>query len=292
MQTEPSKELVGVIGLGLMGTALTERLLGHGYRVAVWNRTRAKADPLLDRGAVWSDNPLAGCQRVIVSLYNTEAVEQVLGQMQGGLHAGLIILDTTTGEPAQTAALGARLAAQGVRYLDAPISGSSEQTRRGEATVIVGGDRQAFELCADLWQVMGAKVFHVGACGSAAKMKLISNLVLGLNRAALAEGLAFAEALGVSAAAALDVMAGSNAYSRAMDTKGRKMVEGDFTVQARLTQHLKDLRLMLEVAEAAGMKLPLTDTHRRLMEQAEAAGLGDLDNSAIIEVLRKLGSGP
>lgn len=292
METQPNRETIGVIGLGLMGTALTERLLGHGYPVVVWNRTREKAAPLLGRGAVWSDNPLASCQRAILSLYNTEAVEQVLGQMQGGLHDGLIILDTTTGEPTQTAALGARLATQGVRYLDAPISGSSEQTRRGEATVIVGGDRQAFEACADLWPVMGAKVFHVGVCGSAAKMKLISNLVLGLNRAALAEGLAFAEGIGVPPAAALEVMAGSNAYSRAMDAKGRKMVEHDFTVQARLSQHLKDVRLMIEAAEAVGMKLPLTDMHRRLMEQAEAAGLGDLDNSAIIEVLRKAQPGP
>ena len=134
---------------------------------------------------------------------------------------------------------------------------------------------------------MGAKAFHVGLCGSAARMKLISNLVLGLNRAVLAEGLAFAEALGVSPAAALEVMAGSNAYSRAMDVKGRKMVERDFSVQARLSQHLKDVRLMLDAAAAAGLSLPLTETHRRLMEQAEAAGYGEQDNSAIIEVLRK-----
>ena len=288
---EPQTESrsVGMIGLGLMGTALAERLLEHGYRVAVWNRTRGKADPLLARGAQWSDNPLAACERVILSLYSSEAVEQVIGQMQGGLHAGLIILDTTTGAPAQTAALGARLAAQGVRYLGAPISGSSQQTRRGEATVIVGGEHEAVQACADLWPVLGAKFFHVGPCGSAAKMKLITNLVLGLNRAALAEGLAFAEALGVSPAAALEVMAGSMAYSRAMDAKGRKMVERDFTVQARLTQHLKDVRLMLQAAEAAGVKLPLADVHRRLMEQAEAVGLGELDNSAIIEVLRKPG---
>lgn len=279
---------VGMIGLGLMGTALTERLLEHGSRVTVWNRTREKADSLLTRGAQWSDNPLAICDRVIISLYTTEVVEVVLAELDAGLHAGQIILDTTTGEPEQTAALGARLAARDVQYLDAPISGSSEQTRRGEATVIVGGDRAAFEACADLWRVMGAKTFHVGACGSAAKMKLITNLVLGLNRAALAEGLAFAEAIGVSPAAALEVMAGSNAYSKAMDVKGRKLVERDFTVQARLSQHLKDVRLMLQAAAAVGMELPLADTHRRLMEQAEAAGLGDLDNSAIIEVWRKL----
>ena len=150
-----------------------------------------------------------------------------------------------------------------------------------------GGARTTFEACADLWRVMGARTMHVGSCGSAAKMKLITNLVLGLNRAALAEGLAFAEAIGIAPVAALEVMAGSMAYSRAMDAKGRKMVEHDFTVQARLSQHLKDVRMMLQAAGEAGMPLPLADTHRRLMEQAEAAGLGELDNSAIIEVLRR-----
>ena len=287
METQPDKAPIGMIGTGLMGMALTERLLAHGYRVVVWNRTRTKADPLLARGAAWSDNPLAVCERVIVSLYTTDVVDQVLEEMQAGLRAGQIILDTTTGEPAQTAALGERLAAQGVRYLDAPISGSSEQTRRGEATVIVGGDPETFARCADLWRVMGQKVFHVGPCGSAAKMKLISNLVLGLNRVALAEGLAFAERIGVSPAAALEVMIGSMAYSRAMDVKGRKMVERDFTVQARLSQHLKDVRMMLQAATAAGLSLPLTEAHRQLMERAEAVGLGDLDNSAIIEVIRQ-----
>lgn len=285
-----NNKTVGLIGLGLMGSALTERLLEHGYRVVIWNRSREKADALVARGALWSDNPLATCDRVILSLYTTDVVEEVLAQLDAGLHAGQILLDTTTGEPEQTAALGARLAARGVQYLDAPISGSSEQTRRGEATVIVGGDKTTFEACADLWRVMGAKTFHVGACGSAARMKLITNLVLGLNRAALAEGLAFAEALGVSPAAALEVMIGSNAYSKAMDVKGRKLVQRDFTVQAKLSQHLKDVRLMLQAAQGAGMELPLADTHRRLMEQAEAAGLGELDNSAIIEVLRKPGS--
>ena len=287
MSQRPDQKLVGLIGLGLMGTALTERLLEHGYQVAVWNRTREKATPLIAKGARWSDNPVAACDRVIISLYTTEVVESVLVSLDAGLHAGQVLIDTTTGEPEHAAALGARLAARGVRYLDAPISGSSQQTRDGEATVIVGGDCASFEVCADLWPVMGAKVFHVGPYGSAARMKLITNLVLGLNRVVLAEGLAFAEALGVSPAAALEVMAGCNAYSRAMDVKGRKMVERDFSVQARLSQHLKDVHLMLDAARAAGLSLPLTETHRRLMEQAETAGFGELDNSAIIEVLRK-----
>jgi len=292
MEAKPETDLIGIIGLGLMGTALAERFLEQGFRVVVWNRTREKAGPLLARGARWSENPLSECPRIIVSLYTSQVVTQVLEQMQNGLRAGQVILDTTTGEPAETVALGKRLAARDVCYLDAPISGSSEQTRRGEATIIIGGDDEAIAVCADLLQVMGKKVFHAGVCGNAARMKLISNLVLGLNRAALAEGLAFAEAIGVSSAAALEILMGSAAYSRVMDTKGRKMIEKNFSVQARLSQHLKDVRLILEAAASEGITLPLSELHRQLLERSEASGLGDLDNSAIIEIFRKPGQSP
>ena len=238
--------------------------------------------PLVARGAQWADNPLAVCDRVLISLYTTDTVEEVLGQLDGGLRPGQILIDTTTGEPEQTARLGARLAARGVQYLDAPISGSSEQTRRGEATAIVGGPQEAFAACRDLFDCCVQQTIYAGPCGSGSRMKLVSNLVLGLNRAALAEGLVFAQALGIDLEAALQVLIGSMAYSRIMDTKGRKMIEGDFRTQARLSQHLKDIRLILAAAAAAGQDLPLTETHRRLLEAAEAAGFGDADNSAII----------
>jgi 3-hydroxyisobutyrate dehydrogenase len=132
---------VGMIGLGLMGTAFTQRLLESGYSVWVHNRTREKADPLVALGARWADNPLTVCERVIISLYTTDTVEAVLEQLADGLRPGQILIDTTTGSPKQTAALGERLKARGISYLDAPFSGSSEQTRRGEATAIVGGER-------------------------------------------------------------------------------------------------------------------------------------------------------
>ena len=125
------KKRVGMIGLGLMGTALTERLLDAEYSVWVYNRTREKADPLLARGARWADNPLAECDRVLISLYTTDTVEEVLEQLGDALRPGQILIDTTTGEPEQTARMGARLAERGVHYLDAPISGSSQQTREG-----------------------------------------------------------------------------------------------------------------------------------------------------------------
>jgi hypothetical protein len=125
---------VGMIGLGLMGSALTERLLQAGYTVWVHNRTREKAEPLVARGARWAENPLSDCDRVLISLYTTDTVEEMLDRLSDGLRPGQILIDTTTGEPEQTARLGARLAARGVQYLDAPISGSSQQTRRGEVT--------------------------------------------------------------------------------------------------------------------------------------------------------------
>ena len=140
MQTEPEKERIGLIGLGLMGTALTERLLEHGYRVAVWNRTRDKADPLLARGAEWSDNPLAVCDRVLISLYTSDVVEEVIEQLQAGLRPGQIIIDTTTGEPGQTAALGgaaggprralSRCADLGLERTDAAGRGDSDRGGR------------------------------------------------------------------------------------------------------------------------------------------------------------------
>ena len=134
---------------------------------------------------------------MLISLYTTDTVEEVLGQLDGGLRPGQILIDTTTGEPEQTVRLGTRLAARGVRYLDAPISGSSEQTRRGEATAIVGGPQEAFAACRDLFDCCVQKTIYAGPCGSGSRMKLVSNLVLGLNRAALAEGLVFAQALGI-----------------------------------------------------------------------------------------------
>jgi 3-hydroxyisobutyrate dehydrogenase-like beta-hydroxyacid dehydrogenase len=284
LQSNDAKKPIGVVGLGLMGNAITERLLAAGYPVAVWNRSPQKAEPFLGSGAVWSDNPFRDCDRVIICLYSSDVVAQVIELMQPGLHASQIVIDATTGEPDDCIAMAKKLAPLGVHYLDAPISGSSEQTRMGEAIVMVGGDSSAFDACADLWSALGKSVFFTGESGSASRMKLVTNLVLGLNRVALAEGLSYAKAIGVNQAAALEVLRGSAAYSRAMDIKGQKMLTSDFRVQAKLSQHLKDVRIILSSAEAAGLKLPLSLTHRELLEKAESNGYGEQDNCSIITV--------
>jgi 3-hydroxyisobutyrate dehydrogenase-like beta-hydroxyacid dehydrogenase len=279
-------EPIGLVGTGLFGTALAERLLEDRFPVLVHNRARAKADPLLARGAVWSDNPLAECQRVIFALFTTDQVAQVFERMNSRPLEGRIIVDTSTSDSQQTIAFGRRLARHGVKYLEAPFSGSSEQARNREATALIAGEQDAYLACRDLWDCLAAKTFYVGAWGNAVKMKLVTNLVLGLNRAVLAEGLVFAEAAGINMQDALNVLLNSPAYSRTMDAKGPKMVHGEFSPQARLSQHIKDVRLMLEEAGRGGVSLPISAVHLELLEQAEAAGLGELDNSAIIRIIQ------
>lgn len=265
---------------------MAERLLAAGYPTCVHNRTPAKAESLLARGAVWSDNPLIECRRVIFCLFTSEQVEQMFERMHSRSLGERIVIDTSTSDPQQTVALGNRLANCDVKYLESPFSGSSEQMRNHQATALVSGDHDTFESCGDLWECLAAKTFYVGPWGSAAKMKLVTNLVLGLNRAALAEGLAFADAVGLTMKDALAVLIDCAAYSRIMDAKGPKMVQGDFSPQARLSQHIKDVRLMLEEAKRAGASLPMSTAHLQLLERAEAAGLGELDNSAIIRAIQ------
>lgn len=273
---------IGVIGLGLLGSAIAERLLGDGYGVLVHNRTRAKAEPLIERGAVWSDNPLAECDRIIISLYTSDVVAKVIEQLEDGLHDGQILVDTTTGTPSDAESLALRLESKGVQYLDAPVSGSSEQAKQGQVTILVGGTMKGFSDAKELFDCLAKKVIYVGGSGNGSRLKLVSNLVLGLNRAVLAEGLALAKAMGLNAELTLAVLKDSAAYSGVMDTKGRKMINGDFTTQARLSQHLKDVRLILEQGNKLEQDLPLSKLHAFLLSELEHQGLGDLDNSAII----------
>lgn len=282
------RRTVGVIGLGLLGTALCERLLAFGYPIHVYNRTREKAEALLRLGAQWSDNPLAACDITVICLYTTDVVEQVLSQLEDGLRPGQILIDTTTGDPSQTSALGQRLAERGVLYLEVPIAASSEQTRQGEALAIVAGPQDAFEASREVIRCLAPKTHYVGPWGNAAKMKLVNNLVLGLNRVALAEGLLFSEAIGIPMQHALNVLKDGNAYSVVMDVKGQKMIEGDFSVQAKLSQHKKDIGIVLSEAERAGIALPLSELHFQLLQRAESNGLGELDNSVIIQALEQM----
>lgn len=287
---EPARENspVGLIGIGLMGTALAERLLAANFDVLGWDVSPERRDTFTTLGGRVADSiehVLTTCRRIILSLPSHETVAAVLQSNEDAFGAEQIVIDTSTGDPDAAVYQSARLAHRGVEYLDATISGSSQQLRDRTAVFLIGGTEPAFHACVDILNCLTAKAHHVGPAGSGARMKLVTNLVLGLNRAALAEGLWFAESLGLDLQQTLFLLRESMSYSRIMDTKGEKMLRGDFTPQAKLSQHLKDVNLMLAAATQVDATLPMTEAHRCLLEAAMQMGLGDLDNSAILKAI-------
>jgi 3-hydroxyisobutyrate dehydrogenase-like beta-hydroxyacid dehydrogenase len=284
---------LGLIGIGLVGSALAGRFR-HAGRSVVGYDPRTEARDNLSAGGGQAADSAVGVVRqtpvVVLSLPDSDAVEAVIREIEPAL-PGRTVIDTTTGDPERTAALGARLKSVGVDYLDATIVGSSRLVREGQAVVLCGGEPDVYRRCVGLLDTFAAREFHVGPWGSGARMKLVVNLVLGLNRAVLAEGLALARAGGFDLTVALEVLRSGAAYSRVMDAKGRRMIEGDFAAEARLSQHHKDVRLILEAAARTGAMLPLTQLHDFLLADLERRGFGDLDNSAIIRAYDPPGEG-
>ena len=277
---------VGLIGVGLVGSALAERLRMAGLSVVAYD---LRPECLTGLTAAPSARAAAeSAPLVLLSLPDSDVVAEVIGEILPVL-TGRTVVDTTTGDPDRTAALGQRLKAAGAEYVDATISGSSRQVRDGTVAVMAGGEPEAVRRCERLFGLFASKWFHVGPWGSGTRMKLVVNLVLGLNRAALAEGLAFARAIGFDLGAALEVLKAGPAYCRVMDTKGPRMISGDFTAEARLSQHHKDVRLILAAAGRAGLDLPLSRVHDRLLVDLEGQGMGDLDNSAILHAFEPPG---
>jgi 3-hydroxyisobutyrate dehydrogenase-like beta-hydroxyacid dehydrogenase len=276
---------IGLVGLGLLGSALADRLLSKGWSVSGFDVDAERCAALADSGgvALTDLSDIAAFDLIVLSLPTSQVVADVVFSLRDELRAGQTIVDTTTGSPADVESVAKVLAGLGVDYLDATVGGSSRQARDGDVIVMAGGPVDAFDRCRGLFDDLSKRMFHLGPAGSGSKMKLAVNLVLGLNRAVLAEGLGLAESLGLDAATTLEVLKVGPAFSAVMDTKGEKMLQRDFAAEARLIQHLKDVKLVLDTGTAAGARLPMSDIHRILLENLVEAGHGDLDNSAIIK---------
>jgi 3-hydroxyisobutyrate dehydrogenase-like beta-hydroxyacid dehydrogenase len=279
---------IGLVGVGLLGTALAERMLAARLAVVGFDLEASRGQRLRELGgqrAASSDEVASRCDRIVLCLPDSRVVGDVIDRLGDRLKSGTLIVDATTGDPDETSSLAERLATRGVGYVDATIAGSSQQARDGQATVIVGGAEDDVCGASPVLSSWSDRRFHVGPAGSGARMKLIINLVLGLNRAALAEGLALAVACGIDTAAALNVLKATPAHSAVMETKGPKMVSRDYEPQARLAQHLKDVLLICELARRSGAWVPLSEVHQSLLETAVQLGYGEADNSAVIEAL-------
>jgi 3-hydroxyisobutyrate dehydrogenase-like beta-hydroxyacid dehydrogenase len=284
----PPPSPVGLVGIGLMGEVCARRLIAAGFSVIAFDIDPAKTKRLeAIGGRAGSFAEIAAkCDPTVLAVFSTDQVEDVVEHQLLPAAAGKIVLCTSTCDPDRIAALAARVAGR-LRFLETLVSGTSEQVRVGDGVGLIGGDPGVAAAVAPVLDALFPRRFHIGKAGDGGRAKLAINLILGLNRMALAEGLVFAERLGLDPAAFLKVARASAASSQVMDTKGPKMVRGDFAPEGYVRQHLKDVHLMLEQAEHVGQTLPLLEVHAQALEACMRHGEGDADNSIIIEEIRR-----
>lgn len=284
---------VGVIGIGLMGMACARRMRAAGLELLGYDVDAGKLDAFVGIGgkrAASVAQIARECRMVVMAVFNTDQVEQTVDALAAAVPAGappLITVCVSTCDPDRITKLVARTAADKLRYVEAPVSGTSQQTEAGDALGLIGGDPAAAQEAGHVLDAICPRRHHLGAAGNGGRAKLAINLILGVNRAALAEGLVFAQKLGLDPGAFLNVARESAAQSQVMDIKGPKMVSGDYTPHGFISQTRKDFLLMLEQAKARGQGLPLAETYVGIVDGCVAAGEGELDNSAVIEEIRR-----
>lgn len=287
-------EKIGLIGVGLMGSAMSEQLIDAGYEVQGFDIDTKRLNDLEKRGGVAAPSPgaaIEGAQAVILSLMTSDVIREVCFGAGGIVEAkpsDLLVIDTSTSRPEDSVANAEKLRGNGVAFVDASLSGSSPMIRTKNIVAMVGGERADFERAKPILETFARSVYHLGANGAGARTKLIVNLILGLNRMAVAEGLCLGMKSGMDMETLLTVLKDSFAYSKAMENRGERMINADYDdPMSRLFQHHKDVGLMLEQGQNMGSPMPLLSALKQVLVSAEATGLGQLDTSAIIEVLRR-----
>jgi len=284
----PPQTPVGLIGVGLMGEVYAARLISTGFGVIGFDVDPARMRRLVQLGGrAGSLAEIAQqCDPIVIAVFSTDQVEDVVEGALAPAAARKIVICTSTCDPDRIAAVGARVA-QALRFLEVPVSGTSVQVRQGDGVGLIGGDVKTAQIAAPVLDALFPTRFHIGEIGDGGRAKLAINLILGLNRLALAEGLVFASRLGLDPAAFLQVARASAAGSQVMDVKGPKMVAGDFAPEGRVRQTLKDVHLMMDQARRIGQDLPLVNVHAAVLEACVRQGEAESDNSIVIEEIRR-----
>jgi 3-hydroxyisobutyrate dehydrogenase-like beta-hydroxyacid dehydrogenase len=283
---------VGFIGLGIMGSRMAANLVRAGHELVVFNRTLATADAwAAEHGAAVAATPAeaaAGAEVVITMVVDGPQVEAVLLGEDGVVHgasAGLLCVDSSTIAPTHTRRIGASLAERGLRFMDAPVTGSSPKAEDGTLTIMAGGAAEDFERARRLFEAMGELIVHVGALGDGEMLKLINNAVAAVNAATVGEALLVARRTGVDLDALERVMGAGSGGSAMLALKAGTMRRHDYTTLFKLEHMLKDVRLCLEEGQAAGVPFASAALVAEVLTAAAGRGLGEADFAALIEVL-------
>ena len=286
------KVSVALLGLGTMGSGMAHNLLKAGFPLAVYNRTRAKAEPFAAQGAGVASTPAeaaSGAQVIFSMLADDNASRDAWTGKDGALQAataGTILVESSTVSPAWIAELAGLAASRGLHLLDAPVTGSRVQAEQGQLTFLVGGSEAALGKITPMLRAMSKEIVHLGPVGSGASMKLLNNFLCGVQVASLAEGLAWLEQSGLDRDKALQILKNGAPGSPLLSAISARMVSRDYKVNFLLRLMAKDLAYAHATAESTGIDLTTASNALRLFERAAAEGHAEEDMSAVVEALR------
>src|SRR6516165_10095406 len=285
---------LGFVGLGVMGSQMVDRLLGKGHTVTGYNRTRAKAEWLVEKGMHWADSPraVAVASDYTFAMVTNDAALAAITEGPDGLLAGLgpakIFIDMSTVSPTVSRALAAKVRSRGADMVDAPVSGSVITLLEGKLSVMVGGRKETFDKILPLLSDIGRKVTHVGDNGLALAMKIATNLSLAVQMLAFSEGVLLAEKSGIAREIAVDVLTHSAIASPMIQYRGPFVLSQPEEAWFNVNMMQKDLLLALELGRQVNVPLPTTAVVNEFMTAARAMGLEDKDFAVVFEVLARL----
>jgi 3-hydroxyisobutyrate dehydrogenase-like beta-hydroxyacid dehydrogenase len=268
--------------------------MGAGHALTVWNRTADKAKSLCAAGAIWADSPTAVARAsdvVITMVTDSAASEQVscgAGGILEGAHPGLIMIDMSSITPDTSRSIAARAGAHDVPMLDAPVTGAPKVASEGKLGIMVGGPREVFDACLPIFHVMGGKIVYAGVNGMGTTLKLVNNLILGVSIHAAAEALVLATKAGLDPQTVIEITSVGGARTGAMETRGPRMVQRDFSPHFSVSNMYKDLSNAVKLAEECGVSLPVAGAAREILRAAKSQGKGDQDSCVVMTVLESL----
>lgn len=284
------------IGLGIMGLPMAARLQEAGHPLFLHTRTKSKASPLVNRGAKYMASPMEAAAKadvVFICVTDTPDVQQVILGEKGIIHSarsGLIVVDHSTISPAATREMAAKLSKKGAKLLDAPVSGGDVGAKNGTLSIMVGGEKKAFATVEPILRNMGKVITHCGTSGSGQLTKLVNQILVGVTLAGVAEAMVFAKKNGLDLEKTISAVGGGAGGSWQLLNLGPKMVKNDNRPGFMIDLIQKDLRLLMQSAEASNTSLPAASLVHQLFTAAQASGHGKDGTQAIHTVLEKLAS--
>jgi 3-hydroxyisobutyrate dehydrogenase-like beta-hydroxyacid dehydrogenase len=288
---KPLMKRIGIIGVGLLGSAVASRLLKSGFVVTGHDTRPERVKALQPSGLIPTETiaeVAADADAVFTILPTLESVEATIFALIETVPRSCTLIQMSTISPELARRLAQTAAANAVGFLDAPMSGTSAMVEHGDCAIFVGGDRSRMDLCQSIFDAIAKKTVYVGTAGMASLAKLAANLLVALNTAALAEALVLAAKGGVAPATLLEVLKDSAAASKMLEVRGPLMATHRFDPQMKVDLFLKDFKLMLDEGIRLGAPLPLTTITQQLAVATAVAGRGEQDLAAIVTTLERL----